>query len=164
MRRRCDELARKICAGMACGFCDRVSLVVLVKRSPIPACTAPLKRTPIKRSTKPVNKKRKAPRRGRVVDRNRLAWAAQKPCQVTGEFPATTHHVRECGSPKDDTKIIRLVEYLHMKTAARSGIPCVEDGKEVFEKFHGVKISILLSQLAQDYDYEESGLGVGWGT
>jgi len=129
------------------------------------------RRTPLKRSTKPIprgnkpNAKRPGPpRRGRVIDRNRLAWAAQKPCQITGEFPATTHHVREFGSPKDDTNIIRLVDYLHMKTAARPGIPCIEDGKELFEKFHGVTIDGLLEELDYEYDVEESGLGVGWGT
>ena len=122
-----------------------------------------------KRSSKPIPRnvrpkaKRAGKRRGRVYDRNRMAWAAQKPCQITGEFPATTHHVREFGSPKDDTRIIRLVDRLHMKTHAKAGVPCIEDGKGIFEKFHGVKIEQLIEDLAWDYDTEESGLGVGWG-
>jgi hypothetical protein len=129
-----------------------------------------MKRTALKRSTVPIarnnppKRKRSKPRKGRLYDRNRLAWAAQKPCQITGEFPATTHHVRELGSPKDDTRIIRLVARLHMKSHAKDGVPCIEDGKELFEKFHGVKIDQLIEDLRYDYDYEESGLGVGWGT
>lgn len=129
-----------------------------------------MKRSPLPRSTKPIprskrpNAKRAKPRKGRVYDRNRMAWAAQKPCQITGEEIATTHHVREFGSPKDDTKIIRLAARLHMKTHAEPGIPCIEDGKELFEKFHGVSIASLLEELEYDYDVEESGLGVGWGT
>jgi hypothetical protein len=68
------------------------------------------------------------------------------------------------GSPKDDTRIIRLVARLHMKSHAKASVPCIEDGKEIFEQFHGVKIERLIEDLAHDYDYEESGLGVGWGT
>ncbi len=130
----------------------------MIRRSPLPPRTKP-----IARGKRP-NAKRAKPRKGRVIDRNRMAWAVQKCCQITGEFPATTHHVREFGSPKDDTKIIRLAAHLHMKTAARPGIPCIEDGKELFEKFHGVTIAWLLEDLDYDYYLEESGLGVGWGT
>lgn len=129
-----------------------------MKRSPLPRSTKQLARNVLPKA------KRAKPRKGRVYDRNRMDWAAQKPCQITGEFPATTHHVRAFGSPKDDTRIIRLVERLHMKTAAIAGVPCIEDGKELFEKFHGVKIEQLIEDLQYDYDYEESGLGVGWGT
>lgn len=123
-----------------------------------------MKRSRIAHNRTPIKRKRAKTRRGRIYDRNRMSWAAQKSCQITGEFPATTHHVREFGSPKDDTKIIRLAAHLHMKTASRPGIPCIEDGKELFEKFHGVKIERLLRDLSYDYDLEESGLGVGWGT
>ena len=104
----------------------------------------------MKRSAPP--RKRAKPRKGRIYDRNRMAWAAQNPCQITGEFPATTHHVREMGSPKDDTRIIRLAARLHMKTHAKAGVPCIEDGKEIFEKFHGVRIKQLIEDLQWDYE------------
>lgn len=126
--------------------------------------SAPLKCSLVPaRRTRPKAKRTK-PRKGRIYDRNRIAWAAQKPCQITGEFPATTHHVRFCGSPKDDTRIIRLAARLHMKTVAKPGVACIEDGKEIFEAFHSVKIESLIEDLQYDYDYEEFGLGVGWGT
>ena len=103
----------------------------------------------LKRSS--IRKKRSKPRRGRIADRKRLEWAAERPCQVTGEFPATTHHVRSFGSPKDDTRIIRLAPRLHMKTAAVPGTPCIEDGKELFEKFHGVNINRMVEDLRDEY-------------
>ena len=111
-------------------------------------------RSAIARSTKPIPRKRSKPRRGRVVDKARLKWAATQPCCITGEHPATTHHVREYGSPKDDTKIIRLVARLHQKAAFdyTSSIPCVEDGKEVFEEFHRVSINDEVRKLQLRYE------------
>ena len=35
--------------------------------------------------------------------------------------------------------------------SAKPGVPCIEDGKELFEKFHGVKIEPLIEDLAHDY-------------
>ncbi len=105
-----------------------------------------MKRTPLKR-------RRSKPRRGRTEDPERIDWAAGIPCQVSGEFPATTHHVRHYGSPKDDTEIIRLAARLHQKTAFDydARIPCVEDGKKVFEEFHGVSIEKLVRELQERY-------------
>jgi len=112
-----------------------------------------MNRSAIPRSTKPINKRRK-PRRGRVIDKKRLEWAAKQPCQITGEFPATTHHVRFCGSSRDDTRIIRLVARLHMKSSFGyvSWVPCVEDGKEVFEAYHKVSIDGLVDDLRKRYE------------
>lgn len=110
-------------------------------------------RSTLARHTKPIPKRRKGkPRRGNVVDKKRLLWAASQPCCVTGEWPATNHHVREFGSPKDDTRIIRLVERLHMIGFAEKGIPCVEGGKEEFESYHGIVIEeeILLLQISYE--------------
>lgn len=90
------------------------------------------------------------------MDTARLDWAAESPCQVTGEYPATTHHVRSYGSPKDDSRIMRLVARLHMKTAALPGVPCVEDGKRVFEEFHGVEIKVLVRELRERYERNEA--------
>lgn len=98
-----------------------------------------------------IARKRSKPRRGRVIDKARLEWAATQPCQITGEFPATTHHVRFCGSPKDDTRIIRLVARLHMDTASVPGTPCIEHGKELFEKFHNVSIAAMITEFQERY-------------
>lgn len=126
-----------------------------MKRTPLLARTAPVKRTPIKRSTTQVRKKRPGPaRRGRIVDKPRLEWAATQPCQITGEFPATTHHVRFCGSPKDDTRIIRLVARLHMATHAGFRC-CIEDGKQIFEETYECNIEDLISQLQARYKQEQ---------
>ena len=100
----------------------------------------------------PVKKRRTRPRRGRVTDKKRLEWAATIPCQITGEFPATTHHVREYGSPKDDTKIIRLVARLHMKTHALPHLPCIEDGKAQFERVYECNLNDMIGELRRMYE------------
>ena len=74
------------------------------------------------------------------MDRERLAWMALQPCWITGEIPATVHHLRFCGSPKDDTRILPLVARLHMLTHEIAGRPCIERSKRVFEEFWGVNI------------------------
>lgn len=106
----------------------------------------------------PIKKKRSKPRRGRVEDSDRIAWADLQPCCVTGTWPATTHHVRSYGSPKDDTKIMRLADYLHMDTNARPGIPCIEHGKQLFEKFHGISIDAEVLKLQEQYEREKATL------
>lgn len=98
---------------------------------------------------KPVKKKRRAPRRGRVIDRERMEWAATQPCQITNELPATTHHVRFCGSPKNDTRIIRLVARLHMHGF---GNLTIEHGKANFEAAYGRRIEDLVLELQERYE------------
>lgn len=95
--------------------------------------------------------KRRRPRRGRVVDKPYLAWMATQRCCITGEWPATTHHVRFCGSQKDDRRTIRLVDRLHMLTHAKPGVPCVEQGKDHFESFHGVDIEAEIAKANARY-------------
>ena len=50
------------------------------------------------------------------------------------------HHVRSMGSPKDDTRIIPLVDRLHMLTHEKPGFPCIERGKQVFERTWEINI------------------------
>ena len=100
------------------------------------------------RPGKPVKAKRATPRRGRVIDRARMDWAATQPCQVTGQFPATTHHVRSFGGPKDDRRIIRLTPHLHMHGF---GNATVEHGKAQFEAAHGRKIEDMVAELQERY-------------
>lgn len=112
----------------------------------------------MKRGAKPVKAKRAAPRRGNVEDPKRLAWAATQPCQVTQRmgsmingswYPATTHHVRAFGSPKDDTRIIRLVVELHQHDFEPFSIERI--GKAKWEKFWGVNVEALISDLQERY-------------
>jgi hypothetical protein len=49
-------------------------------------------------------------RRGRVRERRYLAWCATQPCCVTGELPATTHHVRKCRGKYLDLSAPRFPE------------------------------------------------------
>lgn len=100
----------------------------------------------------PVTRKRARPRRGRVIDRERLAWCAGLPCCITGERPVTVHHIRFCGSPKDDTRILPLVPRLHMLTSELPGQPCIERGKEVFEASWGVDIEGLVLKHQRLYE------------
>lgn len=99
----------------------------------------PRKRIPIKRNK---------PRRGRIVDRKYLDWASTQPCCISGELPATSHHVRSMGSPKDDTRIMRLAARYHM---AGFGDCTVEHGKAVFEKAYGVVIEDEVKKLRGRY-------------
>lgn len=93
--------------------------------------------------------RRRSPRRGRVKDRTYLAWCATQPCCVTREFPATTHHIRFCGSPKSDHVVIRLVERLHLHDAGMLSIERI--GKEAFEAEFGINILDQASQLRDRY-------------
>src|ERR1700678_3254157 len=110
-----------------------------------------IRRTPLKRSQRPIprpgkpNAKRKALRKGRVVDREYLDWCATQPCCVTLELPATTHHIRAFGSPKDDHSVIRLVARLHLHEAGMNSIERL--GKEKFEAMHGISLMDEASKL-----------------
>lgn len=115
----------------------------------------------MKRSGPPKKRRSGKPRRGRIVDKKRLAWAETQPCCVTGELPATTHHVRFCGSPKDDTRIIRLVARLHMYGSKEKGIPCIEEGKEEFESYHAVVIEEEIMALQIRYENENAAIRRG---
>ena len=99
-----------------------------------------------------VIKRRRKPRRGRVIDRDYLDFMSTQPCCVTGQWDATTHHVRFCGSPKDDTRVIRLVARLHMLTAETPGQPCIERlGKAKFEKLYGISIEDEIAKARERY-------------
>lgn len=83
---------------------------------------------------------RSATRKKLGKDSARIEWLAQQPCWITGRRPVTIHHVRFCGSLRDDNITLPLIAELHMLTAARPGYPCIENGKKVFEEFYHVSI------------------------
>ena len=106
-----------------------------------------------------LQRKRQACISGRKPARDKkfLAWMATQPCCVTGEFPATTHHVRFCGSPKDDRRTIRLIGPLHLLTAETPGRPCIERiGKAAFEKRYGISIEAEIAALNRRYGNERA--------
>jgi hypothetical protein len=86
----------------------------------------------------PVARVRKAPRRGRVKDPAYLSWCAKQPCCVTGELPATTHHLRSIGSQKDDTRVVRLAKRLHLHDAGPCSIERL--GRVVFQLKFGISL------------------------
>ncbi len=63
--------------------------------------------------------------------------------------PLTTHHVREYGSPKDDTKVIRLCEAHHLHDA---GPHAIERGKKQFEQHTGLSIQALVVYYREAYE------------
>lgn len=119
------------------------------------------KRIALKNRT-PIKKKRKQ-RRGRVIDKECLAFTATQVCVVTKKKGCpcysetcknriTVHHYREYGSLKDDTKVIPLLAHLHMLGFEIPGIPCIERGKKVFEKFHRIDIKAEVELNRERYE------------
>lgn len=104
------------------------------------------------RARTPVKKRRSKPRRGRVRDPRRLAFIAEQPCLVTGEWPVTVHHVRRYGEPKNDHRAVPLVARLHMLTSEKPGEPCVERlGRLGFEKYYGVDFEAAIERYSRLY-------------
>ncbi len=63
----------------------------------------------------------------------------------------TVHHVRTCGSPKDDTRAFPLLAYLHQLAYKLPGIVCIEEGKRKFENAYGVVIEDLIERYRSLY-------------
>lgn len=110
--------------------------------------------------TSQAGRKRKAERRqwrkpkgiNSGSDRAYLAFIASQPCVVTGERPVTVHHVRSFGSHRDDRRTIPLVARLHMRTHEQPGYPCIERGKQVFERHWGINIETEIRRLRALWD------------
>ncbi len=91
-------------------------------------------------------KRRSKPRRGRVVDKAYLAFIAAQPCLICGE-PATVHHVRTLGSPKDDTRALPLCPAHHMIQWGPESIEAL--GKTKFQERHGVDLEADIARLQE---------------
>ncbi len=91
-------------------------------------------------------------KRGRVRDKPYLKWCALQPCCVTNELPATTHHVRLFGSPRDDRRVIRLAARLHMHDFGMESIERL--GKQAFELRHRIQIEAEIRKLRERYEGE----------
>ncbi len=125
--------------------------IVPLKRTPLKRKNAPARTSPIARAGR-TNPKRKAPRRGRIVDKAFLAWATTQPCCISGELPATTHHVRSFGSCKDDRRSIRLAARFHLHDAGMFSIERL--GKAAFESHHGIDIEAEIAKLNARHNME----------
>ncbi len=117
--------------------------------------TTPLRKTVLKRSTKPlkrvaVKKKRSTPRRGRVIDREYLAWLHTQPGVVFGGKTHSVHHVREFGSPKNDYRSLPLEFGYHQIHEGAESIEAI--GKTKWQILHGVSIEGEIARLNFQYD------------
>lgn len=79
-----------------------------------------------------------------------LEYMACEPCLISEEWPATTHHVREFGSPKNDRRTIRLALRYHIEGAGPHSIEKL--GKRKFEAFHGINIEVEIARYNQQYE------------
>jgi uncharacterized CHY-type Zn-finger protein len=103
-----------------------------------------------------VRKKRKGPpRRGRVVDKDYLAWIAQQLCiaywpPFTCHGRITVHHVRRFGEQKHDRRTIPLCEAHHLHDYGPYSIERL--GKEEFEAQHGIDIEAAIQEYNRQYE------------
>ncbi len=79
-----------------------------------------------------------------------MAWMAQQPCLISGEPEATTHHVRFCGSPKNDRRCIRLAWRYHLENFGPTSIEKL--GKAKWQALHGVDIEAAISDYNRRFD------------
>ena len=105
----------------------------------------------------PIKPRRSKPRRGRIVDTKYLAWMAAQPCLISGRR-ATVHHVRFCGSPKDDRRTLPLAPEYHMiQQGPRTSIEAL--GKAKFERRYKVNIEAAIVAYNTRYARET---GIVW--
>jgi len=89
-------------------------------------------------------------------------WILLQPCIVMKVWKelvnqklrfVTGHHVkRGPGAPKEDRRMVPLMDFLHMRTHEIPGQPCVERGKKVFEEFWGVDLEREIGRLNAEYE------------
>ena len=110
----------------------------------------------------PIRKKRTKPRRGRVIDKDFLAWLARDRCAVHGDrvcpggwLGMTIHHVREFGSPKNDRHTLLLCAPTHLQTIdSEQSIEAL--GKTKWQKFHNVNIKAKIIDYNERYESERA--------
>jgi hypothetical protein len=118
-----------------------------------------LKRSPLKRASKPIQrtqvKKRRSgpPRRGRRVDRDYMAWLATQPPLVSGPGRITIHHVRRFGEQKDDRRTVPLPASLHLiQDGPHSSIEAL--GKRAFQQRYGVDLEVAIVKYNERFEQE----------
>lgn len=106
----------------------------------------------IKRSA-PRKRRPGPPRRGRIIDRDFMEFARERGCilrkkhQCRGSI--TFHHVRECGSPKNDRRGIGLCEAGHLHDAGQFSIERL--GKEQWQTYWAVDLEQEIAALNAVY-------------
>ena len=93
-------------------------------------------------------------RRGRVADKDYLAWIALLPCLVSGKR-ATVHHVRRYGEPKNDRRTVPLApEYHQIQAGPHTSIEAL--GKKKFEARYGIDLEATIVRLNALYERERN--------
>jgi hypothetical protein len=100
----------------------------------------------------PLPRFRQRPRRGRERDPLYLAWLAQQTCLVCRQ-PATVHHVRRYGEPKQDRRTVPLCPTHHQ---IQAGPYCSIEalGKRKFEAAFGVDLEAAIVSYNERYDQQ----------
>ena len=96
-----------------------------------------------------VRRRRAKLRRGHVVDPAYKAWVAQDGCMISGR-PATIHHVRRFGEPKDDHRILPLAPEYHFHAHGPESVEAL--GKAKFERRHGVNLEAKIKEYRERYE------------
>lgn len=82
-------------------------------------------------------------------DRKYVAWIASLGCMVCHR-KATVHHVRFCGSARDDRRVLPLCPLHHqIQWGPRSSIEAL--GKAKFEARYGVDIEYKVREYRERY-------------
>jgi hypothetical protein len=94
---------------------------------------------------------RPTPRRGEVHDIKFMTFSRRRGCVLIGRRnhccsgPLTFHHIREYGSPRDDTKGFGLCAWSHLHTFnSKTSIEAL--GKTKWQAYWGVSIADILAQ------------------
>lgn len=106
-------------------------------------------------SRSPIKRRRPGkPRKGRVTDKSYLAWIHTQPCLVSGRLGVTAHHVRFCGSPKNDRRTVPLMAEYHLIGYGPTSVEALGKGK--FQKLHGVDLEAAIVRYNQLYEAQRS--------
>ncbi len=112
----------------------------------------------MKRNT-PIRRKRPGkPRRGRVIDTDFMDFCRRMGCVLAGRHICsgciTFHHVRLCGSPKDDRRGFGLCEAGHLHGAGKFSIERL--GKRKWQEHWGIDIEAEIARLRVLYLAKEA--------
>lgn len=102
----------------------------------------------------PIRRRRAKLRCGRVVDPAYKAWLASQGCMLSGR-PATLHHVRRFGEPKNDRRTLPLAPEYHFHSAGAHSIERL--GKRQFERLHRINLEIKIQEYNARYERSQAG-------
>ena len=96
-----------------------------------------------------LRKRRSGRRRGRVVDKAYLAWLHTRPGALFSGPCHSVHHVRFCGSQKDDTRALPLEAGGHQVQEGANSIESL--GKAKFQEFWHIDLEAAIAKYQRAY-------------